>query len=381
MPAKLQWVRVGEEVVHVGQYAHLKPRDRPKASCPICGEQVVMKLGAKVAHHCAHKPDATCAATSGETAVHLNCKLYIARKLEKELARAQQDGDEPRLMVRQVCGYKAGWYEKTCTETRSIEWVKGWDQVAVELRVGNRQPDVTLLRNGQAIAGIEVHVTNAVSAEKAADLNELGLPWIEVKGTPRLYEGNWPWNGLRCLDVGRTDEGRWHCDACAVKVAEAERQAKEQAEEAALREEARARDAAVRERLRNNGWHNKATRIVDYYYYSGKKYRDVYRVDQFLDDGQVTEMILYRVDKDENLLEILGAASDTAKRQIAAAFREEIDKIQLWAAVVDTEHKWRPAGCYTTCDDSSIYGDHYNPYRYTWDERRRVWRKRWRYRA
>ena len=64
MPAKLQWVRVDEEVVHVGQYAHLKPRDRPKAACPVCGDQVVMKLGAKVAHHCAHKPDATCAATS-----------------------------------------------------------------------------------------------------------------------------------------------------------------------------------------------------------------------------------------------------------------------------------------------------------------------------
>jgi len=376
MPAKLQWVRVDEEVVHVGQYAHLKPRDRPKAFCPVCGERVVMKLGAKVAHHCAHKPDATCAATSGETAVHLNCKLHIARKLEQELDRAQQGGDEPKLMVKQVCGYKASWYEKACAETRSVEWVKGWDQVAVELRVGNRQPDVTLLRDGQAIAGIEVHVTNAVSKEKAADLRALGLPWVEVKGTPRLYEGGWPWSGLGLLDVGRTDKGRWHCPDCVEKVAEAERLEKDMKEEAALREIERAKDAEVRERLRNNGWHNKVSRIVDYYFQSGKKYRDVYCVDQFLDDGQVTMMMLYRVGEDDNLLELQEEQIDNAKHLIAARFRQEIDKIKRMAAVVDTVHKWRPAGCYTVCDDSVIYGDYYNPYRYRWCEHRRAWRRR-----
>jgi len=383
MPAKLQWVSVADEVVHVSQFASLKPKQRPRASCPVCGDQVIMKLGAKNAHHCAHKPDAVCAATSGETAVHLNSKLYIARKLEKEIVRAQQDGDLPRLVIKELCGYKGGYYEKTCTEERSTVWAVGFDEVAVEVRVGNRQPDITLRHNGMDMAGIEVHVTNAVSDEKAADLKLLGLPWIEVKGKPELYEGDWPWNSLQTLKVTRTGEGRWRCATCAVKEAEAAarkaeeaRLEQEWADEKALREKESAEDAAVREHLRNNGWHKRAARIVDYYFSSGKKYRDLYIIEQYLVDGEITKLVLYRAGRDGNLVEIDGDASDAAKRDIAAGFRCEVDNIALKAAVVDTWHKWLDAKCYSVCNESAIYGDYYNPYRYKWNSRQRRWFKR-----
>ena len=352
MPAKLQWVRVDEEVVHVGQYAHLKPRDRPKAFCPVCGERVVMKLGAKVAHHCAHKPDATCAATSGETAVHLNCKLHIARKLEQELDRAQQGGDEPKLMVKQVCGYKASWYEKACAETRSVEWVKGWDQVAVELRVGNRQPDVTLLRDGQAIAGIEVHVTNAVSEEKAADLRALGLPWVEVKGSQDLYDGERSWSAMVPLPVTSfSDAGSWRCPTCEKKASE----------------------KAHRQWAENNGWHDRLCRVVDFYYSSGKRFREMYVVQHLLKDGQEIGFLLKSTRKGHILLTVSQDCPDPMKR-IASCFRHSVNR--QGAALVDDSMRWTQPEHSLLLDARPDLDPMRMFYKFEWHKPTNGWRRR-----
>ena len=375
MPAKLQWVSVADEVVHVSQFASLKPKQRPKASCPVCGDQVIMKLGAKNAHHCAHKPDAVCAATTGETAVHLNTKLYIARKLEKEIARAQQDGDLPRLVIKELCGYKGGYYEKTCTEERSTVWAVGFDEVAVEVRVGNRQPDITLRHNGMDMAGIEVHVTNAVSDEKAADLKLLGLPWIEVKGKPELYEGDWPWNSLQTLKVTRTGEGRWRCATCAVKEAKA---AARKAEEARLEQE-RAEQAALwekqKEHERNNGWHNRLCRVVDFYYTSGKKFRDMYQVQHLLDDGQEVGLRLQCVGQKVALLVLDDGDRDPMLR-IAACFRSDINRQR--AVIVDDSMKWSEPLDWDLLDARPDLDPMTAHFGYRWDKYANKWRKRWR---
>lgn len=346
MPAKLQWVEVDGEIVHVGTYAHIKPKLRPLALCPVCRDPVVMKLGSKMAHHCAHKPDADCAATSGETAVHLNCKLYIARKLNKELARSKQEGDSPRLYIKETCGWKAGAWEKTCTEHRTTEWARDWDEVAVEMRVANRQPDITLLRAGEPIAAIEVHVTNAVSEEKAADLRALNLPWVEVKGKPDLYEGDRPWSAMVPLKAStHSEQGRWFCPQCAEK----------------------AEQAAKREHARNNGWHDRVVRVVDYFFSSGKKYRDIYRVCEELKDGQVQALKLIRRGSADPLLIVYDSSNQEAMRQLAARFRQEIEQMQRRAAVVDAWMPWTQAGSFCVMDDF-IFNTYYNSFNYVWKD-------------
>lgn len=352
MPAKLQWVEVDGEVVHIGRYAHIKPKLRPQALCPVCRDPVVMKLGSKMAHHCAHKPDADCAATAGETAVHLNSKLYIARKLNKELARSRQEGDSPRLYIKEVCGWKDGAWEKTCTECRTTEWARDWDEVAVELRVGNRQPDITLLRAGEAIGAIEVHVTNAVSEEKAADLRALNLPWVEVKGTPELYEGDRPWSAMVPLKAStHSEQGHWRCPKCAEKAAQ----------------------AAKREHARNNGWHDRLYRVVDFYYSSGKKFREMYVVQHLLKDGQEIGFLLKSTSKAHNLLTVSQDSPDPMRR-MASCFRHSVNR--KGAALVDDSMRWQPAEELLFMMDTQGFDPMRMFWKFEWHKPTYSWRKR-----
>lgn len=45
--------------------------------CPGCGAPVILKKGAKVIHHFAHKPKESCEWSAGETIAHLNAKMLF----------------------------------------------------------------------------------------------------------------------------------------------------------------------------------------------------------------------------------------------------------------------------------------------------------------
>ncbi len=347
MEAKLQWVVVEGKVVHVGTFAGLEPRQRPPAMCPACGRKVTMKLGTKVVHHCAHRPGDLCAMTAPESALHMNTKLHLAKVLESLQV----------LRVSEPCARSGYRQSRGCEGAHTLEWVSGWDQVAVELSLGSRRPDITLLRDGLPMALIEVHATNAVDDAKASDLLALGSKWLEVHAAPSIYSGDSPWDGTEPLE-GKLGglENPWTCGPCR-----------------ALVEEERSRREQERH-TRLNGRHERLVRIVDYYFRTGKKYRDVYYVFEQRRDGQVVELSLMRRGrKGEVLIRVPGPPGSEAMRQLRDRYRQELDSVRRRGAVVDSPMKWHRADSMMHNSDLVVYAGIHYPHRYRWNRRQRVW--------
>src|SRR4051812_24061701 len=93
----LTWVLVGGRPRRISDFAALPARSRPRATCPECGGKLTLKLGRIRRHHAAHAPDATCAATQPETALHVDTKLYLASEL------AMAIGVAGGLVIRRAC--------------------------------------------------------------------------------------------------------------------------------------------------------------------------------------------------------------------------------------------------------------------------------------
>lgn len=101
----------------------------------------------------------------------------------------------------------------TCPVPAWREWPVEWDDVRVECRQENRRPDLLLCLNGEPTGAIEVFVSHEVTAEKAAELRALQLPWIEVRASDIRMDGPTPWTPNRPLPVRRAsrDIGSWRC--------------------------------------------------------------------------------------------------------------------------------------------------------------------------
>jgi hypothetical protein len=135
-----------------------------------------------------------------------------------------------------------------CDGSRERAWLSGWTRVELEFRVGSRIPDITLLRDEVAMGAIEVFAANAVSDEKAADLERMGIPWLEVRANAQLYEGASPWQFTAALPVHREGPATaWRCAACVH------------------------RQRKIEDKLKNCDRVHCA-RIVDYYYRTGRKF-------------------------------------------------------------------------------------------------------------
>lgn len=261
----LEWVIVDGEPRHVSGFATLPPNRRPPAACPQCARRVTLKLGAVRRHHAAHDPGHLCAATHPETALHLNTKFALAAAL------ARAAGPDATLTVVRHCAGVLGAPE-ACRQTLSRQWLRGWDDVRVEHRAASAaRPDIVLMRNGAVAGAIEILVSHAVSADKAAALAALGVEWIEVSADERLATPG-GWTSCAPLDVLRaSDEPEWRCDEHRSLHA------------AALVERDRAR-AAERESTR----HARvlvAARVVDVYHARGVRERFIYRVTELSTDG------------------------------------------------------------------------------------------------
>lgn len=155
---KLEWVVAdGSRLVNVRDFKENSLQRRPQVMCPQCGQLVTMKLGALVVPHAAHRPGDLCAATAPETALHLNAKFHLAAELEAISC----------IDVHERCR-NAGRNWNSCPEHRARRWLPEWNRVEVELTVGGRRPDITLLRDLVPVGAIEVCVTNPVDGTKAA---------------------------------------------------------------------------------------------------------------------------------------------------------------------------------------------------------------------
>jgi hypothetical protein len=173
----LAWVIVDGLPRHVSEFATLKVRQRPPAFCHVCGEGLILKLGAVRRHHAAHRAGATCPATRPETALHSDCKLALAAAL---LAAASPTAS---LTFRVTC---SGDEHTSCERTLLRQWTGGWDEVRIERRVdAASQPDITLLRAGVVIGVLEV-VVNLVRSTHWLDSAFRGRRSTRIRsGAPR----------------------------------------------------------------------------------------------------------------------------------------------------------------------------------------------------
>ena len=178
-----------------------------------------MKLGQVVAHHVAHRPDSSCLATQGETALHLNAKLHLAQMLRRMTS----------VSIVEMCEYhhrslhtgselwEKSERDRACQSSRASAWPYRWDEVSVEHQVGALRPDIVLLNEGKEIAAIEVFASHAVDQQKSNILASLGLPWLEVRASDVWYDGkgSLPWSESAPLPVYRQRPiPEWRCDKC-----------------------------------------------------------------------------------------------------------------------------------------------------------------------
>ncbi len=156
--------------------------------CPGCHCELVLRQGRVRSPHFAHKAVGFC---SPETALHQGIKTWIALMLRRRL-RGLQRG-VPRVRV--PCGghqYSGEPHAKhRCPGEAWLPLADlDFDQVMVEEATPDGlKPDVLLLKQGTPVLGIEVLVTHAVDAAKAAITAH---PWIEVDGMQILNSpGTW----------------------------------------------------------------------------------------------------------------------------------------------------------------------------------------------
>ena len=254
---KLVFVKHEGAFRHVSEFAHLSAGARPPVFCPNCDSPVILHLGVKNVHHSAHKPDAFCALTQPETVRHVNTKLHL---------HAQLSGAS-RLYVSQPC---YGWWAPNVESVkgghvecvgrgrrRPYLWLEGWDRVEVEMSVGRRRPDVVLYRGDVAVAAIEVRATHAVDVEKCADLEHLGLPWLEVEAGEEFYAGEEPWSPAKPLIFLECSPTLppWTCEFCLKREERYEEDVRKSLARAL--EERRQRDEEARNRREHREAHER----------------------------------------------------------------------------------------------------------------------------
>jgi hypothetical protein len=278
----LAWVRVADRIHHVSEFSTTPRNLRPQCSCPECGEPVVLKLGAVLAHHCAHAPGSICPAT--ESAEHINAKFHIWKQLLSHLG-------EP-LKVQVTCAGSP--FEPRCNQTADISWIETWDEAQLEYAVASIRPDITLLSSRKPVAAIEIFATHRVDENKSAAFAGLGIPWIEVEAKIPL---DLQWTPAAPIPVRQgSSQETWRCEACA--------DTKQCCDDYSLG--ASNADLNEQQLCAAPGVRMWRTRLVDLYYQSGKRYREQFSVYLLCreqrqvavyivthSDGQIVEWVAY----------------------------------------------------------------------------------------
>ena len=334
-----QWVKVNDQIHRVSDFSHLPPASRPDAVCPLCLNPVIMKLGDERVHHYAHKHDVMCTATQPETALHLNTKFHIYNQL---LSGTQ-------LYLEQYCS-------NGCGKNIVLSWAKDWEKIEIEYTIGKFRPDVFILARSATNKAIEIKVTHPVENDKEEFYKEQNIDWLEIEANESIYDGENPWTIDQPLPfaVCKTFLPAWTCDHCIVQ----------------LRDEELARRKAQEksEYHQHNYLETIYAKMVDFYYPSGKQYREIYYMSKRIRNDKPTGIF---VKSEKEGLVRLDGEIDTAL--IEKAFLETQVKIDERSsrcrAFIDT-YEWLPW----------VYGKKYYrwdteryPFRYGWDQEHKKW--------
>lgn len=195
----VQWGLVHDRPVHV---LSLPDDDVDHVTCAACKWSLVPKRGPQRAWHFAHAPDPPeCPLSSPESILHYNAKLELAGHL-----RAMSV-----LQIREHC---KGTHlsDSSATRGRVVEWLTGWDRVAVEYPLGDVRPDIAIFSGLALIGVIEVVVSSPVGKQKEERYSEVNLPWLEVRAG--VVSG---WDRMTALPVHRSGPAGWECASCRVQ--------------------------------------------------------------------------------------------------------------------------------------------------------------------
>lgn len=330
-----KWILIDETLREVSEFAHLSPSERPDAFCPVCQRPVVLKLGNQRVHHYAHQPEDVCIATQPETALHLNTKFYIYTQL---------------LQTRML--YTEETCERHCGAKRQYVWLKEWGDLKVEYTVGSIRLDIALLSEGKVIGAIEVLVSHSVDEQKARYFDDQEISWLEVRATETLYEGDNAWTPDKPLPFYRRhpQPPRWMCDHCK-KTEERQRE--------------------QREYRQNNYEVIHSAKMVDLYFKSGKKYREVYYVMQRVKDGTWVSAWV-KTEKNQVIASENAPITKESMKRLNDAVKRRLVRRQREGAIVDEVIPWRrwKKGQKFVARDIDR-----NPFRYCWDEEQRKWNR------
>jgi hypothetical protein len=328
-----KWVLVNGKLRDVSEFAHVQPRVRPATTCPICQRNVILKLGSVRTHHYAHRPEDICIASQPETALHINAKFHIYN----ELLRAQ------KLYISEPC-------RAYCGRKRLKVWLQGWDKVEVEYAVSSFRPDVTLLSNNRVMGAIEVLVTHSVQEQKAHYFAEANIPWLEVKPEETFYQGESAWTTISPIPFYRIHPlaEEWICDQCT------------DAERARIKR-------AEYEQSNYEGIH--AAKMVDFYFRSGKKYREVYFVMKLVRNNEWVKAWV-KTERNQVIASIEGPITKESLGTLNRAVKRNIAELQQKGALIDEFMEWRLwiKGNRFIARDTGNY-----PFRYHWDAAQSKW--------
>jgi hypothetical protein len=360
-PVLLEWIRIGTRHAHVSEFSNLPVGRRPHVFCPVCDSEVTMRLGDDVRDHVAHRPGSICSLTAPETARHLNAKLHIARELESI----------HHIDLQHLCG-------EGCGESVEISsaWTAPWDSARPETRVDTLRPDVVLFAGGKAVAAIEVAETHPVPKEKVEHLAKLGLPWVEVKASDIIGSNGPLWSANAPLPILRRSSlhGRT-CSSCLAT----KRTPSTVLAGGNVLAGASYSDSGL-DSPRSWSPHIIAYRAIDYYYPSGKRFRDIYYITQCWERA-----ILNRAGSDYPLYTQYGFPPRHEKAEFLAAFKQECEYIKerRRASRLDCPMPWTRIPVLTFddmyIDDHEVGPDYlYDkerfPPRYFWDRKVAKWR-------
>ena len=335
-----QWVIVNGQIHRVSDFSHLPPISRPEAICPLCMNPVILKLGSERVHHYAHRPDTVCAATQPETALHLNTKFYIYQQLF----------NGSKLYLEQRCS-------NGCGISRNVSWVEAWESVKIESEIGPFRPDITIVVRNETIKAIEVVVTHHVENNTEAFYKTRSIGWLEVEACESIYEGENAWRIDQPLPfvVCNPPLTELTCDNCS--------------EQLRKEEELKLKQQRQREYEEHNYLETIRSKMVDYFFRSGLKWREIYYASRIIRNDKIVG-VLVTTEHRKFSIRKYGAEIEALSEAIKET-QSEIARKLKYGAIID-EREWLAWEHGTKYFAPDI--DRY-PYRYVWEEDAKKWKK------
>ena len=189
-------LREDGSVVHIGELDMVLDRGLDcRCICSECGDRLVARLGDVRQHHFAHYTEQSC--TGGdESALHL---------FAKEIFKSETKFRVPKAEIRFGNEHKTIWPALYVPYREAV----------LERRLGDIVPDISLLRDNKPPMLVEILVTHEVDRVKAAKLEAVGLPCIEIdlsKTYHSLGLGGFDRAGIKQLLIhGDGVEKKWIC--------------------------------------------------------------------------------------------------------------------------------------------------------------------------